>query len=341
MMLRTMGGEEGGIRPIRRSDIFTFNTSDLLRRVKSLPRSLMNLIAHYRRHPEDFTMFDLLHAAADVLPSALYDSMALERYIRSLLSSTGRTNRFDRLPHTLNIIATDLQSGERAVFGPDEQGGVPISLAVAASASVPMLYTPVRIDGREYVDGGLRGNASLDLAVEKGAQLIVCINPLVPFDGTRWEDGHYMSDEGMQVILDQVLRITLHSGLHYHVKQLRRRHPDVDIILIEPQPDDIQMFSAQIMRYSIRMMIAAHGYESVARELAADYYRHQATLARHGITTAPKRAFPSQNPMTVPLETSANGAHPATELPPTVALDETLAELERLLLNWRVPASSN
>lgn len=292
MMLQTMGGTQAGMRPIRRRDIFTFNSAELLKRLKDVPRMLGTTLHHYRSHPEDLNILDFLWVAADSLPSALYDSMSIERYVRALLASTGRSNSFDRVARRLNIIATDLDSGERVVFGHGGLEDVPLSLAVAASAAVPLLYTPVRIGGREYVDGGLRGNASLDLAIEKGARLVVCINPLVPYNDRAMElDGRgYLSDRGMQMVADQVLRIVLHSGLHYHVKQLRRRHPDVDIILIEPQPDDFQMFAANIMRYSARMTIARHGYESLTRDLAADYHFYKDTLARHGIAMTPRHA---------------------------------------------------
>lgn len=53
----------------------------------------------------------------------------------------------------------------------------------------------------------------------------------VPFVGL---DGGHLSDRGAQFIASQMVRIFSHAGLHYHVKQLRRQHPEVDIILIGP-----------------------------------------------------------------------------------------------------------
>jgi hypothetical protein len=80
-----------------------------------------------------------------------------------------------------------------------------------------------------------------------------------------------------------MMRILMHSGLHYHVKQLRRQHPDVDIILIEPRPDDYQLFFYNIMRYSSRLTVARHGFESVTLDLAEDYPRYKEILSHHGI----------------------------------------------------------
>jgi predicted acylesterase/phospholipase RssA len=102
------------------------------------------------------------------LPSALYDSEALERYVCQVLRKRGCCNSFSDVARDLHAIATDLDSGERAVFGSNEHSDVPISQAVAASSALPLVYKPVRIGANEYVDGGLRGTASLDLAIEQG-----------------------------------------------------------------------------------------------------------------------------------------------------------------------------
>jgi len=102
----------------------------------------------------------------------------------------------------------------------------------------------------------------------------------IPFFGP---DGGYLSEKGMQAIASQVSRIFTHAGLHYHVKHLRRQHPEVDIILIEPRPDDYQMFFYNIMRYSTRLTVARHGFESVTLDLAEDYPYYRQILARHGI----------------------------------------------------------
>ena len=158
-----------------------------------------------------------------------------------------------------------------------------------ASSAMPLVYKPVRIGDEEFVDGGLRGNASLDLAIESGAQLIVCINPLVPFnygkEGAQYPDSisNQLGEMGIQAIANQTLRISSHASLHYHIKQLKRAHPNVDIILIEPKPDDHHMFSYNIMHYSALLTVAEHGFEAATLGLAEDYPIYKAALARHGI----------------------------------------------------------
>ncbi len=289
-MLQTFDGSHPEIRALERWHVFRFNYREFLGRLLYLPRVTLGAWSHYLRHLDDMNVIDLAWSFTEALPSGMYDILALERYVRRVLAGPGLCNSFGELERDLYIIATELDTGERVVFGPDERARVPISLAVAASSALPLLYKPVRIGDQEFVDGGLRGNASLDLAIEQGANLVICINPMVPFDNRCRDsipflgpDGGYLSEKGAQFIASQMLRILMHAGLHYHIKQLTRQHPDVDIILIEPRPDDYQMFFYNIMRYSSRLTVARHGFESVTVDLAEDYPRLKAILARHGI----------------------------------------------------------
>jgi NTE family protein len=289
-MLQTLEGTHPELQALQRSHIFRFNNREFLQRARSLPTTVLGAWSHYIRHLSDMTLFDLVWSLTEALPSGMYATDTLEDYVRRVLSGPNLSNRFQDLPRALFIIATDLDNGDRVVFGQGKHSDVPISQAIAASSAMPLVYKPVRVGEAEYVDGGLRGTASLDVAIEQGAKLVICINPLVPYDNQEkacipflGPDGGYLSEKGMQFIASQMMRIMMHAGLHYHIKQLRRQHPDVDIILIEPQPDDYQMFFYNIMRYSSRLTVARHGFESVTVHLAEDYARYKAILARHGI----------------------------------------------------------
>lgn len=290
VMMQALGGTQLGLPVINQRQIFSVNQRDLLNWGFKLPKKLLDIGSQYLHNIGDMTFFDVLWSMAEAIPPGLYDGMGLERYVRRLLETPGRSNDFDKLKRELYIIATDLDTGERVIFGAGEQSDIPISLAVAASSALPLLYKPLRIGKREYVDGGLRGTASLDLAIEHGATLIVCINPMVPYDnGSGYGasipelNKEFLSEKGIRAVADQTLRITGHSGLQYHIKQLRRRHPEIDIILIEPHPDDYQMFFNNIMRYSARLVVAQHGFESVTLKLSDEYQRYKSILRRHHI----------------------------------------------------------
>lgn len=74
----------------------------------------------------------------------------------------------------LLITAVDVATGEPRVF--DLASGAPLSSVVAASTAFPGVYPPPTINGRRYMDGGLRSGTSADLAA--GARVLVVIEPL-------------------------------------------------------------------------------------------------------------------------------------------------------------------
>jgi NTE family protein len=80
-----------------------------------------------------------------------------------------------------------------------------------------------------------------------------------------------------------------HARLQLAVESWKHRFPDVDIILIEPEPDDELMFGTSILEYSSRLKIAKHGFESVTNSLARDYARYKEIAARHGIEISARR----------------------------------------------------
>ncbi|MFI2709144.1 patatin-like phospholipase family protein [Micromonospora sp. NPDC018662] len=69
--------------------------------------------------------------------------------------------------------AVDAESGEEAIF--DHDSGVSLRDAVAASCAVPGIWPPVMIDGRRYIDGGVRSTTNADLAA--GADRVLVIQP--------------------------------------------------------------------------------------------------------------------------------------------------------------------
>jgi NTE family protein len=86
----------------------------------------------------------------------------------------GRLPRDSWPERDLRITAVDARSGRFVVF--DRTGPADLVHAVAASCAVPLVWPPVPIDGRSYVDGGVRSSANADLA--KGADRVVVLAPI-------------------------------------------------------------------------------------------------------------------------------------------------------------------
>ncbi len=273
------------------------NYSGFLRKSLTFPLRVAGVAREFVSHMREISAVDLVNGLAGGLPSGVYSGTGIERYVEEVLSDPDRTNDFRLLNSELYLTATDLDSTERVVMGDGEWMDVPISTAVAASGALPMIYEPVRVNGREFIDGGIRSTTNIDVAVEHGAKFIVVVNPVVPFVndfrkriptimGTR---ARRISDMGFTAIGNQAFRLLSHERLHIAVQHWEERYPGVDIILIEPEFDDELMFGTSILDYSARLEIAKHGFESVTLKLARDYDRYKSIAERHGIEISARR----------------------------------------------------
>jgi len=277
-------------REMNMGSVLRPNYGELARSAALMPVRLVSLARQLAGQIGTTGAMDLVLGLAEGLPSGLYDGSPLEAYLADALGQAGRTNDFRGLAGELYVTATDLDNGERVVFGGPGNDDVPISEAVAASAALPMVFRPREIRGRHLVDGGIRSTTNLDLAVERGAKLILVINPLVPFvndlsstidtPGTR---ARRISEMGFAQIGYQSFKLLAHQRLHEAVHQWKERYPGVDILLIEPDPNDELMFETNILNFTRRVDIARHGFESVTMKLARDYDRLRSILARHDI----------------------------------------------------------
>jgi predicted acylesterase/phospholipase RssA len=191
-------------------------------------------------------------------------------------------------------VSVDLDRGEAVAFGDRGHRDVPVSLAVQASAALPGLYRPVRIGGRDYVDGGVKKTAHINLAIRKGARLVVCVNPIVPMrnDVSDGLFGEHLSEKGVNWVLDQVLRITLHGRMEYGLERYRTEHPGVDVLVLQPTRDEMGMFRHNIMRYSARRAVAEYGYRSARDAFRRNRARYTRMFARHGIRVGTPGALP-------------------------------------------------
>jgi NTE family protein len=262
-----------------------------------LPLRLARLVRTLSRDLGQISAVDLAVGLAQALPSGLYSGSGIERYVRTILSDPDRTNDFRLLPRELYITATDLDTCERIVLGSEGWDDVPISIAVSASGALPMVYKPVKVKGRELIDGGVLSTTNLDIAVEAGARFIVVVNPLVPYvnefdkqvttlTGKRIRR---VSDMGFPQIGYQTFKLLAYQRLHELARTWEQRYPGVDIILIEPDPNDELMFQTSAMNFTSRVDVARHGFQSVTLKLANDYPRFKRICARHGIEISATR----------------------------------------------------
>ena len=296
MMQVINSDDDMGLQDLDLDKVLKPNYLGFLAKGAALPLRTLELLRSLVRIG-DFSAMDIGVGLAEALPTGLYSGAGLSEYVEEALSDAGRVNDFRLLEHELYLTATDLDTCERIVFGEEEWSDVPISKAVECSTCLPIVYKPVDLKGRQFVDGGIRSTTNVDIAVEKGAKFIVVVNPLVPFvndfettiptvTGRRVRR---VSDMGLPAIANQTFRLIAHARLHQAVEQWQEKYPGVDIVLLEPQPNDELMFGTPIMDYSRRLKIARHGFETVTAALAADYDRFHDIAERHGLEISERR----------------------------------------------------
>ena len=91
--------------------------------------------------------------------------------LRSLIDTTLGDRRLEQLPISFGAIATDVASGERVII----RNG-PAGAAVSASCSIPVIFEPIRIDGRDLVDGGLTEPVPVVAVREMGADIVIGVD---------------------------------------------------------------------------------------------------------------------------------------------------------------------
>jgi predicted acylesterase/phospholipase RssA len=286
--------------PFRDIDLGTLlkpNYLEFVRKGVTLPLRLAGIARELAPQLGQVSIMDLVLGLGEHLPSGMYSGSGVEKYIRDVLSDPDRSNDFRELGSQLYLAATDLDTCERIVFGQEGWDDVPISTAVRASTALPMVYAPVMVKGRELVDGGIVSTTNLDIAVEAGAKFIVVVNPLVPFvnDFSKRVGGVFgsrpqrVSDMGLPQVGYQTFKLMAYQRLHEMARRWEERYPGVDIVLIEPEPNDELMFQTSIMNYTKRVQIAKHGFQSVTLKLAEDYESFREVCERHGIEISATR----------------------------------------------------
>jgi NTE family protein len=286
--------------PFKDIDVGTLlrpNLSEFARKGIALPIKLARIARDLAGSLGAISAMDIVLGLAEALPSGMYSGAGIEQYVRAVLSDPDRTDDFRLLDPELYLVATDLDTCERIVFGANDWDDVPISTAVRASTALPMVYKPVKVKDRELVDGGIVSTTNLDIAVEAGAKFVVVVNPLVPYvnDFTKTVPGllgarvRHVSDMGFPQIGYQSFKLLAYQRLHEMARQWEQRYPGVDIVLIEPEPNDELMFQTSMMNFTSRVEIARHGFESVTLKLSEDYGKLRRVCQRHGIEISATR----------------------------------------------------
>lgn len=269
------------------------------RRLRRLPALAVQ--AGWQVLAGDLPLVNAFSQLGGALPTGLFDNHAMQAQLEKVFSAPGRTNDFRRLARQLVIVATDLDTGEAAPFGLAGWDDTPIARAVIASAALPGLYPPVAIGGRHYVDGALKKTVHASVLLDQGQDLLICLNPLVPFDASHRLAGPagdaptaprptphegripHLASAGLPAVLSQTFRSLIHSRLELGMRGYARSHPECDIVLLEPDHHDPAMFRAGTFSYTLRRELAEHAYQQTRRLLRNRCAELAPVFAEHGV----------------------------------------------------------
>ena len=335
-MCRAIVSPEPGEHPFTPETFFTPNWRSYLRSGGKVPKLLLQSLWDWATHLGNHSLLESLMRLSRSLPVGVFDNRPIRSYLQKIYNIKGRTDDFRKLGKRLVVVATDLDSGQPARFGEPGLDHVPISQAVQASGALPGLYSAVEIDGRHYVDGVLLKTLHASVALEAGAELLICVNPIVPVDTIRAVEAKMMEksnllDWGLPTVLSQTFRTLVHSRLEVGMAAYDTKFKDADVVLVQPKRDDYLMFFTNIFGFAERQAVCEYAYAATRRDLLQRYDQLAPIFARHGITLR-RDVLEEKRHLWEQVKLDRDRVKVATSPNPTVRrLDDALNRLERLL----------
>ncbi|KZZ34798.1 patatin-like phospholipase family protein, partial [Oleiphilus sp. HI0117] len=305
-MCRIFVRNEADVHPFHPEVFYKPAFSEYTRRIKSIPKILLNAGLSVLSHPNDQSVLEALTALAQAIPSGIFDNNGFHKYLSRSYSSIGRTNEFEKLRKQLIVIAADLESGETVRFGTEGLTDLPISKAIQCSMAAPGIYKPVEVGGRYYVDGTLNKGMHTSVAFESGADIVFAINPVVPIDVGQAVQADTMKREeltqsGMPNVLSQAYRTMVHSRLTSGLKNISRDFPGKDVLSFEPPRHDANLFFSSVFSFNSRKMMCESAYQLTRANLRNRIDELEKVLAPAGVRVRKDILFDEQRTLSTGL----------------------------------------
>jgi NTE family protein len=136
----------------------------------------------------------------------------------------------------LRITAVRARDARRVVFGTPRAPRVSVGTAVAASCAIPSYFTPVRVDGEAYVDGGMHSPSNADVVLRDRPDLVVISSPMS------------VGKSGLRPRVDLGVRLAVRRALGVEVRRLRRA--GCEVVVLQPGGDDLPAMGLNPMRHA-------------------------------------------------------------------------------------------
>lgn len=185
------------------------------------------------------------------LPRGIISTEPLKDTIRRATSD-------DWAPHpNYWAMAIDYTTGRRVAFGRAGSPAAKLPDAVAGSCAIPGFYCSVEIDGRRYVDGGVYSPSNVDVLRAEPVDLVLALNPMSSL--------HVGSPRNVRERLTLRMREAAGRRLGHEAKRLRAA--GVEVVLIQPTEDDLEIMGSNLMSSRRRHEVIETATQTVTWQL--------------------------------------------------------------------------
>jgi NTE family protein len=203
-----------------------------------------------RKRDDDLFLVDQkpgLNEGEFELPVGLVQGQVIDMIISRETLRASQVDDFDKLAIPFRAVASDITTGEAVVLGSGS-----LARSIRASMSIPAVLTPIEIDGRLLVDGGIAMNLPVEVARDMGADVIIAVDI----------SSDLLERDTLRSVLDvtaQLTNLLTRSGTEDQLATLT----DQDVI-VQPQFDE-ELSSTTFARMSDAIQ---NGYDAVMQQRA-------------------------------------------------------------------------
>ena len=276
----------------RREDIYRLDKRELFSNLREIFRNVLRIIRSYKLKHWDLSLTEIIHIFQEQLPAGFYSLDPMQSYLCRAFHEASIEDDFSRIDSELYIVAYDLDTMERTVFGSTNYNHLHICSAIAASCAYPLFFRPFQIGDHHYIDGAVGRVDHIDIAINHGATLIIMINPRVPIDNEQ-EDAclpslslnqcSSISELGATFAWEQAQRIENKEKMDMALEIIRLKHPDADIIVFEPSKKEALNFFHGPMSHQAKAYIMMGAYHQTILQLLEFFEDYQKIFSQHGI----------------------------------------------------------
>jgi NTE family protein len=244
--------------------------------------------------PPPAALWEKLDRLAEALPGGFFTLEGYEKFLEEFFIRRSVPNSFSAMPHALRILAHDLESGELVQFGAEPAATASVTRACIASMAIPPFFSPVKVGERYFVNPGAGQIVHVDVASADGADVIVVVNPLVPF---RIEQAgeRPIRERGLLAVLNQAIRIGSARAL---AEQCRRAEAaGKGVLVVEPEPAEGLVFSGNPASFDVRRRILEYSYRHARSVLTKAVEAGHAAVKMSGWSLRPPRSEPRHEPV--------------------------------------------